>query len=71
MADPIVKDAAPAAPAPSTPKTLVYCGPTKPVPSVGNLPGLPAYMTVKADLLTPEQIEFVKKTVPAAASWWK
>lgn len=67
------KDVAPVAPektATTAAKVLQYVGP-KPAPSIGNLPGLAAYATVKVDALTPEQITFVQQTVPEAATWWK
>ena len=66
-----VAPATKAAATPAAAKTLVYAGPTKPVPSIGNLPGLPAFQTKKADQLTPAEIEYVRTTVPAAANWWK
>lgn len=66
------KEVAPVAtPTPATNKILTYHGPHNPIPSIGNLPGLPAYQTKKANMLTPEEIDHVKATVPAAANWWR
>ncbi len=73
MADEKDKPAVAASPVPAplaTRKILQYVGPI-PAPSIGNLPGLSVTATKKANMLTPDEIEYVQKTVAGAATWWK
>lgn len=73
MADEKDKPVVAASPVPAPPaarKILQYVGPI-PAPIIGNLPGLSVTATKKANLLTPDEIEYVQKTVEGASTWWK